>query len=203
METAQMVLIGLGALALIVFVAKFGKALLILALLVGVIIAVVVLVGASLGSETLPPQRDGKAGALDAIDDTRQTLSNVRQTTGHIEQTTSSIERTASKLEQAAVDLFRNLVFGVLCVALLAALVAIGWLVIRLKLATRGVGTLHRKRQGTPQRRQVGYSPVVYIVRPGASEVDRWERLEQTHPVVYTEQESEVDRWVDKNYFQF
>ena len=201
METAQMVLIGLGALALIVFVVKFGKALLILALLVGVIVVVVVLVGASLGSETLPPQRDGKAGALDAIDDTRQTLSNVRQTTGHIEQTTSSIERTASKLEQAAVDLFRNLVFGVLCVALLAALVAIGWLVIRLKLATRGVGALRGwKRQSGP--RQVEYRPVVYIVRPGASEVDRWERLEQVHPAIYTEIESEVDKWIDDNYFQ-
>jgi len=197
METAQMVLIGLGILALIVFVVKFGKALLILALLVGVIIAVVVLVSASLGSEALP--RDGIAGTLGAIDDTRQTLSNVRQTTGHIEQTTSSIERTASKLEQAAVDLFRNLVFGVLCVALLAALVAIGWLVIRLEMAARGVGALRGwKRQSGP--RQVEYRPVVYIVQPG--ETDRWERLEQVHPAIYTEIESEVDKWIDDNYFQ-
>jgi len=194
METAQMVLIGLGALALIVFVVKFGKALLILALVAGVVVIVIALALAALGSAPLPI-----ATTFDTIDDVGRTVENVRQTTDSIERTANSVEQTAANVKQAARRVFYNLVFGILALAFLAALVAIGWLVIRLKLATRGVGALRGwKRQSGP--RQVEYRPVVYIVQPG--ETDRWERLEQVHPAIYTEIESEVDKWIDDNYFQ-
>ena len=187
METFQVILIAVGILALALFLLKFGKALVILALVAGVIVVVVVGAMTFLPGETRQPveptadTRGTIARARDTIEDTAQTLDNMRQTTGNVERATDSIGRTAEKVERAAVGFFRNLVFGILSIALLAALAVIGYLGIRLKLAAGTLRPLQFPRRES--RREVEYKPVVYIIK--ASD------------------ESEVDQWIDENYFQF